>query len=268
MGAAVVGNAESFPWAVLEAIALNYERQEYRYSAPHQNKLRHWSSDQWLLAEMLWQSWDQPPGIGLGGDWLGRVMEGWGFLVPAIENSSVLDSGNTVLGLVEKRATLSQWQRWLQQFDSISTRTISGVVSGATSGVIPATETGETPLLSDRDFWTIVGILTRTGGDISTAIAQGKMLLDPDSNTSVLGWIGAVVGLTYGAEWLLTNGGQQFSPRSNLGTDKIYDGSQSHPWPPFLDKARSRAINCFTRWSGASSFNPSSLTPWTVNVFR
>ncbi len=262
VGAAILGNSESFPWEVLEAIALNYERPEYRYSDPHRHQLRHWSPEQWRLAEVLWQSLDQPPFVGSGSLWLGRVLAGWQSLMPTPDNTQTLDTGKTAKQLIESRATLPQWRLWLGQFDAAST------------AVISATETGETALLKEQEFWTIVGGLGRTGGEMSTAIAQTTMLLNDESSS--LGWIGASLGLTHGAERFLSNfsadyldhKNQNFLQRSALNTSKIYDIVENERLSSSVDAARNRAIQCFNQWSGAAPFTSPSLTPWTVTLSR
>lgn len=269
LGAALAGDIDLFPQQVLESILLNYERTEYRYHRKNDDDQRQqWSTEQWLLAEILWQSLDQPLDAGSGEAWLRRVVAGWRSLAPITPSQSTvaqfLEAGETAARLTRDRAPLAQWKSWLQTLGTVSTAT-----------------TGEATLLGDRDLWAILGILSRTEGDWFTAIAQSRMIVDAntanaankgadESNvhasatppSELLAWVGAIVGTTTGADNLSSNQKKPYSPVPDAAKPPL----PSITYNAHTHNARQLGFQCFIQWSGLAATQTPLLAPWTIRL--
>lgn len=261
--------ASQFPWEMLRAIALGYDRPAYQH---HLQTGHSWPTSQRMLAEMVWHSLGEPTVGSSGGEsWLVGVMERWRSIPLNVVNAVNVDTESqdrssptqlltemdTLRQLVAQRAPLGQWQRHLQRYPLGRWR--------QRWGGSPATAGERTPL-EDRDLWVILGVLARTDGDFATAIAQGQTLLgsqDASQDAIALGWIGATIGSMAGAHALPIAPSSLPTPSGTLPAPSTAIPS------PRLIAARDLGTQCFLDWAGQATGNAhqtNPLTPWAITL--
>lgn len=263
-----------FPWATLRAIILAYDRATYRYhpcsEALNSDTLMDGSVSQWLLAETLWQTLDQPDLLDDGTVWLQQIMAAWRSLpwttlgypdAPVLEE---FPQGEKAIALLQNRDPRPLWQCWLRQVFDTHRRDVRrrDVCRRDNTGEkFPISEAPDAPLTSS-DLWVILGILSRSSGHLATAIAQVKDLppLTAPREAAILGWIGATVGLMNG----LMNGSSPLT--SALSSALSAAPPPSNAAPDSIAIAYHQGTQCFCQWAGLPPPTVPTLTPWGISL--